>query len=154
MNLSQLGACGGIRTHGLPLKRRLLCQPSSTCLVPLPRLELGTEPSQGPVIIRFTTRANFKLVRAVGFEPTAYRLRTGCSANRAPHAGAQGWHRTSNLPCFKRALYLGATWAWYTDKDLNLDFPLIGRASSRWTIGAWYPRRDLNPERNVRPAIY
>ena len=51
------GACGGGRTHDLPLKRRLLSQPSSACLVPLPRLELGTEPSQGPVMIRFTTRA-------------------------------------------------------------------------------------------------
>ena len=39
---------------------------------------------------------------------------------------------------------------WYTDKDLNLDLPLIGRAPCHWTIGAWHPRWDLNPERDVR----
>ncbi len=33
---------------------------------------------------------------------------------------------------------------WYTRKDSNLDLPLIGRRSYRWTTGIWYRVKESN----------
>jgi hypothetical protein len=57
MNLSQLVHAVGFEPTAYRLKGGCSTNRAPHALVPLPRLELGTEPSQGPVMIRFTTRA-------------------------------------------------------------------------------------------------